>query len=181
MPQFFKESDAQEQKFYNSAEPILSDLSLSKDEFFDDAYSCFLLGELLFDTERSPLANAIPRNIFRSSFFSLFDAFTVAGSFESYLEVFTQVFGEEVVVEFTIPGPGRLEIDITAAGFEVFQMVTRYIENNAYVFDHTVDDEGDNIVFVTVKGFESQYELEQMLFEMVPVGVKTDITLTLGA
>lgn len=180
MPQFFK-GDATELKYYNSGLPISDALSAQKDLFFDEAYACFVLGELLYDNEYSPLANAIPREIFRESFATVFDAFLVAGSFESYLTVFRNIFGDDVEVTFTVPDPGKLQIDIVAAGFQLSEFITRYIQSNAYVFDEIIDDEDDNIVFQTVKGFESQYELEQMLFEMVPDGIYTEITLTVGS
>lgn len=177
--QFFK-GDATEQKFYNAGEPVLSALSLSKDEFFDEAYACFVLGELLYDTGRAPLARAIDRQIFRESFSALFDSFLVAGTFEAYLDVFRQIFGAEVDVQFTVPGPGKLQISITADDVEEFEFVARQVESNAYVFYEIIDDEDDNIVFQTVKGIESEYELEQMLFEMVPAGIYTEITLSFG-
>lgn len=179
MPQFFK-GDAEELKYYNSGLPIIDQIIGQKDLFFDDAYGCFVLGELLYDNDYAPLARAIPREIFRESFSTIFESFIVAGTFESYLTVFRNIFGDDVDVQFTVPGPGRLQIDIEAAGFQLSDFVARYIENNAYVFDEIIDDEGDNIVFQTVKGFESQYELEQMLFEMVPDGIYTEITLTVG-
>jgi len=179
MPQYFK-GDATELKYYNSAAPVLDLLSAEKDDFFADAYECFILGEVLYDNALSPLSNAISRDIFRTSFSTIFDSFLVAGSFESYLTVFQNIFGSDVEVTFTVPAPGKLEIDIVAAGVELSPFVARYIEDNAYVFDNVVDDEGDQIVFQTVKGFESQYELEQMLFEMVPTGIYTVISLTVG-
>ncbi len=178
MPDFFK-GDAQENKFYESAKPMSDALSQQKTLFFDEAYACFILGELLYDTERAPLANAIPRTIFRTSFSTIFDAFLVAGSFESYLTVFRNIFGDDVDVVFTVPDPGKLNIDITATGVEETLFVARSIDDDAYVFDEIIDDEDDNIVFQTVKGFQSQYELEQMLFEMVPTGIYTEITLAL--
>lgn len=180
MPQYFK-GDATELKYYNSGLPISDNLSAQKDIFFDEAYACFVLGELLYDNEYAPLARAIPREIFRESFATVFDAFLVAGSFESYLTVFRNIFGDDVEVTFTVPDPGKLQIDIVAAGFQLSEFVARSIVSNAYVFDEIIDDESDNIVFQTVKGFESQYELEQMLFEMVPDGIYTEITLTVGS
>lgn len=179
MAEFFK-GDAVEQKFLAVGESVSDALSSEKSDFFDEAFACFALGELLYDTGRAPLANAIPRAIFRQVFSALFDAFTFAGSFESYLTVFRAVFGEEVEVTFTVPAPGKLNIDIVASGLELSEFVARYIEDNAYILDEIIDDEGDNIVFQTVKGLESQYELEQMLFEMVPAGVYTEINLTIG-
>ena len=164
MPQFFKNGDAEELKYYNSAAPISDQLSAEKDQFNQDAYACFVLGELIYDNDLSPLANAIPREIFRESFQSIFDAFLTAGSFESYLSVFRKIFGDDVEVTFGVPAPGKLTIDIVAAGVQLSPFVARYIESNTYVFHNVVDDEGDQIVFQTIKGFESQYELEKMLF-----------------
>lgn len=179
MAQYFK-GDATELKYYNSGAPLLDVLSSEKDAFFENAYDCFVLGEVLYDNSLAPLANAIPREIFRTSFSTVFEAFLVAGSFESYITVFKNIFGEDVEITFTVPGPGQLNIDIVAAGVAQSPFIARYIQSNAYFFDNVVDDEGDQIVFQTILGFESQYELEQMLFEMVPAGIYTEITLTVG-
>lgn len=179
MRQFFK-GDEQEQKFFESGDNIVSQLSAGKSEFFAGAYTTAALGDLLYDTARAPLSNAIPRDIFRTSFSVIFDAFLVAGSFESYLTVFRNIFGNDVDVEFTVPDPGKLNIDITAAGSELNDFVARVIEAGNLVLHEVVDEEGDNIAFQTIKGFESQYELEKMLFEMVPGGIYTQISLTIG-
>lgn len=179
MAQFFK-GDATERKYYESGRTIAEVLSGQKTEFFNEAYGCFVLGELLYDNDFSPLANAIPREIFRESFATIFEAFLQAGSFESYLIVFRNIFGADVDVTFTVPAPGKLNIDIVATGLAIYGMTIREIADNAYEFFTLVDDEGDRIVLQAVKGFESQYELEQMLFEMVPSGIYTEINLTVG-
>ncbi len=179
MSQYFK-GDAQELKFYNAGEPSLSDLALQKDSFFDEAYACYILGEMIWDSARSPLANAIPRAIFRKSFSTIFDSFLLAGSFESYLIVFQKVFGASVDVTFTVPAPGKLNIDIIADTIEITDFIARYISDNSYFYDEIIDDEGDNIAFQSIEGLESEYELNQMLFEMVPSGIFTNITLTIG-
>lgn len=171
--------DATEQKFIDSATEISDALSLQKDTFLDEAFECFILGELLYDNDLCPLANAIDRTIFRESFSTIFDSFLVAGTFESYLTVFRNIFGDDVDVTFTVPGAGMLNIDIVATGLEISDFVARQIESNAYVFYEVITQDFDNIVFQTVKGFQSQYELEQMLFEMVPAGVYTEISLTI--
>lgn len=179
-PQYFK-GDSEELKYYNSAAPILDILRDERETFFDEAYACFVLGEILYDSNRSPLSNAIERDIFRSSFESIFDAFTVAGSFESYIAVFKKIFGDDVDITFTVPDAGKLTIDIVAQGIELKTFVARSIVDDAYVFSPIVTQDGlDNIVFQSIKGFTSQYELEQMLFEMVPAGVYTNINLSLG-
>ncbi len=177
--QYFKGDDT-EKKMAQCAGPIMEIMLSQKDDFFDEAYACFLLGELLYDNDRAPLSNAIKRSIFRESFATIFDAFLLAGSFESYLTVFRNIFGDDVVVEFTVPAPGKLQIDVEATGVEISDFVARRIEDEEYVFDEVIDNEDDNIVFQTVKGFTSQYELEQMLYEMVPAGIYTEITLAVG-
>lgn len=179
MPQYFKGDDL-EKKFDNSAEPVCSQLSLDKDEFLAGAEVAAPLGDVIFDDQRSPLSNAIPKEIFRLAFKQVFDAFTKVGTFEAYITVFKKIFGDEVGLTFTVPGPGQLQISIEADEIELSDFVARYIEENQYFFDEIIDHEGDNIVFQTIQGFQTQYELEQMLFEMVPAGIYTEISLTLG-
>lgn len=170
--------DAKELKFEAAFAGILTQIYGQRTDLFEEAYNCYILGEVLYDSERSPLANAIPRAIFRESFATVFDAFTAPGSFEGYITVFQNIFGATVDIVFTVPAPGKLQIDITAAGIEYKTFNARRIVSNAYVLEPVVTYLGDNIVFKSVKGFESQYELEQMLFEMVPAGIYTEITLS---
>lgn len=179
-PQFYK-GDATEQKFFDSANPVLLNLETGKNEFFEGAYQCFMLGQILYDSGRAPLANAIPREIFRESFAAIFGSFLEAGSFETYLDVFRNIFGDDVEVTFTVPAPGKLNIDIVAAGLAIFDLVGRTIQDNSYIIDEIVDYDGNNVVGQSIKGFETQYELEQMLFEMVPAGIYTQISLTIGS
>lgn len=179
--QFFK-ADETELKFYNAGKGVAEDFELEKDEFFAGAYQCQVLGEILFDSGRSPLANAIPRDIFVTSFSVIYDSFLVSGSFESYLQTFRNIFGNDVDVTFTIPAAGKLQIDIEAQDIVLEEFFAKSIVNNAYAFDQIITKTGsEEIVFQSIKGFETEYELEQMLFEMVPAGIFTDINLTIGA
>lgn len=177
--QYFK-GDATEIKFDESGKAICEQLSDQKDQFEEGAYNCSPLGDLIFETKRSPLSNAIKKEIFRDAFSEIFSAFVNVGTFEAYIIVFKKIFGDDVDVQFTVPDPGQLNIDINASGIELSDFVSRYIEDNSYLFDEIIDDEGDNLAFQTIKGFETQYELEQMLFEMVPAGIFTQISLTVG-
>lgn len=172
--------DEFELKMEAAAEPILTQLSTEKTNFFEGCYETGPLGDLIVESNRSPLANAISPEIFRIAFKEIFDAFVKVGTFEAYITVFQKIFGESVVIEFSVPDPGKLNINIEAEGIELNKFISRYIEDNAYFFDYIIDQEDDNIVFQTVQGFTSQYELEQMLFEMVPAGIYTEITLSLG-
>lgn len=183
MSQNFK-GDAQELKFIASGNPLMDLVSLAKDEFFDGAYDCGLLGDLLHDINRSPLANAISQAIFRLSFNAIYTAFASAGTFESYLAVFADIFGSDVGVAFTVPSPGELTIAITAQDLVADTFVSRSISFDSYVYDDVIwydtTPATGHFIFDSVKGFKTQYELEQMLFEMVPDGIFTTITLTFG-
>lgn len=179
MAQYFKGDDF-ELSMEASALPTLETIEDSLDEFYADAYECQAFGDLIYDTGRSPLANAIAQNIYRTTFNEVFENFRVAGSFESYIAVFEKIFGESVDITFTVPAPGKLEIDIIAEGIIESNFGARQIEDDNYVLYDIVDYDGDNLIFQTIQGFQSQYELEQMLFEMVPDGIWTQITLALG-
>lgn len=177
--QYFKGDDT-EKKFEAAASGILDVLSGHKDDMLAGSFEAQPLGEVIFDSGRSPLSNAIEREIFKGAFKQIFQAFVELGTFEAYIFVFKKIFGEDVTITFTVPDPGKLEISIEAEGVDFNNFISRRIENNSYKFDQIVDQENENIIFQTIKGFQSQYELEQMLFEMVPGGVYTEITLTLG-
>jgi hypothetical protein len=177
--QYFKGDDT-EKKFFAVLDPILTAVSAHKSDFYSNAYGSAPLADMIFESGRSPLTNAIVQSIFRLTFKEIFDAFVVAGTFESYLTVFRKIFGNDVVITFTVPGPGQLTIDIDATTTELSPFVARKIVDNAYVFENVVDHLSNRIVFQTIKGFQSQYELEKMLFELVPGGIFTTISLSLG-
>lgn len=177
--QLFK-GDENELKMVAVVEPLLINTSQSKDLFLEGAYETTPLGDLISNENRAPLSKAIKLSIFRESFKEIFEAFIKVGTFESYLTVFRKIFGSGVTVSFTVPAPGKLNIDITTTGVEITDFITRYIVSNSYLYDNIVDDVVDQIVFQTVKGFQSQYELQTMLFEMVPAGIYTNISLTIG-
>lgn len=181
MAQRFKGDDT-ELKFEASAEPLLSAIGTELNAMDAGAFNAMPLGDALHNLKASPLARAIKQSIFRTCFNDIFSAFVYAGSFEGYITVFKKIFGETAVIEFTVPAPGKLLINIEAT-LEEFNFVARRIVSGAYVFDNVIYEDGDgtgNILFRNFKGFESQYELEKMLFELVPGGVYTEITLTTG-
>lgn len=176
---FFK-GDETEQKFNAAGMQALSPVSLEKDEFFEEAFTCVPLANLLYTTKRAPLTRSIPYVNFKDAFSEIFSNFPRTGTFEVYLTVFRAIFGDDVEVTFTVPGPGELEIDIVATGLELSNFIAREIEDNEYVHHNIVDHEADQIVFQGVKGFQTQYELERMLFEMVVAGVFVTVTLQIG-
>jgi hypothetical protein len=179
--QNFKGDDT-ELKFINSAGPVLDSLSLQKTQFFQGAYTCGPLGDLIYNTKRAPLSTAVVQSIFRTAFSQMFAAFITAGTFESYITVFKKIFGDNVGIVFTVPAPGQLTIALSATTLELNDLTMRYVDTvaNAYVYDTLVDYDGTSIQVQSVTGFQSQYELQSMLFELVPAGIFTSISLTFG-
>jgi len=172
--QYFK-GDQVEVKFFQAFNNAMNDIALGKDQLFEDCYNAYPLGDAIHNTQSAPLTNAISRNVFREAFSELFQAFIEVGTAEAYLTVFRKIFGESVVVDFTIVDPAVLNIDIVASAVELSDFISRQIINEEYVFSEIVDGEGDNIAFQGVKGLTSQQELESMLFEMVPQGIVASI------
>lgn len=173
--------DATELKMIAAGTPPLNAVSLALDDFYAGAYETQALGLMIFDNGFAPLANAIRRDIFAKSFKQIFDQFLQAGSFESYLTVFRKIFGDDVEVTFTVPAAGKLTIEINATDTEESDFVARQVVSNEFVYSPVVTQEGDQLVFSSIQGFTSEYELETMLFELVPAGIFTQITLTIGA
>lgn len=180
MVQFFKPNDEDERKAFNAVESLSDILSGFKDDFFEGAYGATALGEILFDGAYMPLTNAIRREIFIDAFKELFEAWSFSGTHQTYVEVFKKIFGEDVELDFTVPDPGKLVIDITATGFQLFDFLVKEIVDNEYVDSTIVDHEGDTIIFSSPKGFETQQETQTMVFTMVPNGIFTTVSLTLG-
>jgi hypothetical protein len=178
--QRFKGDDLEE-KFIGAANPYITARSAQKTTLFEQAYFCFKLGEVIADDNLSPLAKAIPREVFREAFPALFDAFVRGGTFEAYIEVFKAIFGDDATITFAVPDSGHLEIDITATGTDTFPLIAREVVGEAFEFSNLVNEEGDKILAQVIKNFVTQYELEQTLFELVPAGIFTDVDLTIGS
>lgn len=179
--QYFK-GDAKELMMIGAGLPAMTTVGASLDDFFEDAYETVPLGEMLFDNNFAPLANAIRRDIFARSFKQIFEAFQNSGTFEAYLIVFRKIFGEDVEVTFEVPDPGKLNIAILSTNTEESVFVARQVVSNAFEYNPVITQDGiDTLVFSSILGFTSEYELQTMLFEMVPAGIFTNITLTIGA
>lgn len=180
MAYYFK-GDARELQVYNSIDFALNIIQTNLIAFFQNAYGCVPMGALLYDEMRFPLTNAIRRDVFIRCFKELLDAWKFAGTFATYISVFKKIFGDDVIINFTVPGPGRLQIAIESSGLELSPWRVNSIVDNDYVYDTIVDDEGDNIVFSTVLGFETENELEVMLTTTSPDGIHTEVSLTIGS
>lgn len=172
--------DELELKFLECIRPITSILSLDKNDFLADAYDCELLGNMIYNLQNAPVVKNVVREVFRKSFNEVFKSFESAGSFETYISVFTKIFGEDVIVEFVEEDFGHLIINITATTIDLVNIEVRELVAEEYFSDILVDDLNENILFKVFKVVASQYEIEQMLYEMVPMGVFVEINLSVG-
>lgn len=177
--QAFKENDELEKKVTNIFKPLLNGLLTDKFDFQSNAFRSYPLGDVLFDTERSPLAGAISKDVFRESFFAIHDLFTRPGTFEFYLNVFRAIFGNDVDVEFEVPAPGKLNINVQSNSLVLDFLQARRIESGEYVYyDLITQPEGDNLVAQVPKGPKTQSEIDAIMIELTPHGILVNTTLT---
>lgn len=177
--QRFKPNDQTELDVIEAGMPILDILGGDRDTFFASAYSAFPLGDVLYDLDRDPLSGVITRDVYRQSFPAIHNLFTRPGTFEFYLEVFRSIWGENVEIEFEVPSPGVLNINVDALGSALFDLIAREIVDNQYVFNEIVDQEGDNIAAQDTTGIKTQSEIDALMEELSPEGIFVQTTLTI--
>lgn len=177
----FRANDATEAKFRELAGAI-EPVSTALDEFYAGAYTAEPLGSVLHALDRSPLTKILDEATFRRSFAALHEYFTRAGTFEFYLSLFRAIFGESVIVTFTVPAAGKLEIDIDVLAVELNTFLARRIVDNEYVYDDVVQTGGgsDDVLFQGTTGIATQAELDALMRELRVDGVFTTATLTLS-
>lgn len=176
---FFKNSDETEKKFFRVMQNQLDLLNAQRGLTFGLAYECYLLGDVLHNLKVAPLTRSVKREIFREVFNIIFDNLLFAGNAEAYLETFRQIFGPSVVVNFTIVDPGHVQIEIQTDSIEVNDWQAEELDGTFFEFFDMVDEDDDEIVFITIAGFETPKEVENFLFEVTPYGIFTEVTLTI--
>lgn len=176
----FKINDPTELQVANLALPILEALGLDRDAFYEGAPTCLLLGDILFDLDRDPVASAITRDVYRTSFFAIHRLFTQPGTFEFYLEVFRAIFTQDTEILFEIPGPGKLLISINGLVYDTFELLARDIVDDVYVYSNVVtSDLNDRILLQGTRGIKTQTEIDNLIPEISCYGVYTVVDLTL--
>lgn len=178
--QSFNQNDEIEKKVVDVLLPYMEQISDEKDLFFDEAYECYKLGDVLFDLDRSPLADAIQKDFFRTGFYAIHQLFTRPGTFEFYLDVFRAIFGSDVVVEFDIPSPGILNINIEVLELALDLLQARRIEGGIYVYYDLITEGGDNIVAQVPRGPKTQSAIDAVMVELVPQGISVNTTLVIA-
>lgn len=178
MVQRFKANDVTESQVYNLFLPTLELLGVDRDTFFEEAFETYGLGEALYATQKDPLTDVVTLDVYRTGYPAIHELFTRPGTFEFYLSVFRKVFTENTDIQFTIPGPGRLHIEIDAVNLEEFNILTREIVEGEYVYSTLVtSDTSDPIMAQGVVGLKTQAEIENLLTEISAYGVYTTVEL----
>jgi hypothetical protein len=177
MTQNFK-GDATELKMRAIAEPLLDLTDLALNSFYQDGFDCspFLL--MLYDEKRMPFSERIPRAAFVDFVKEALKNFPVTGTFESYLFVLRSIFGLASEINFIVPDPGKLEIDIAAISNTEFDFIAREFTGGMFTFFDMVDSEGNILTFRGVPGIDTEYELNLLFSEIMPAGITPTIALT---
>jgi hypothetical protein len=165
--QRFKDNDITEAKVIEVAMPTLELIGSNLDDFWQGAFTSYLLGEVLYDLDRDPMSGVISRTIFRQIFPEIHQIFTRPGTFEFYLTIFRAIWGEDVEIEFVVPDEGRLQINASNLPID------------EYVYSELVDHAGDFIMLQDKAGIKNQSELDALINEISPAGIFTETTLTL--
>jgi hypothetical protein len=181
--QNFKIGDEKELKMQASGEPAFASTEAALDQFYAEGpdSNAFVLS--LYDQGRMPFSKRVSRAAFVDFFQEAVSRFPFAGSFESYIFILQQLFGADSTIEFTVPAPGKLEIEVNAAVDILHEAMVRELdeEGTGYTLFNLADSEGDDIVFSGVSGIETEYELQLLLAELIPGGIFPTITLNFGS
>lgn len=172
VPQNFK-GDATESKMYAVGEPILDLIHLAKDEFYAQGFTAAQFLLMLYDEERIPFSQRIPRDAFVAFFREMQAYSNFTGTFETYLFVLRGIFGQVAEINFDVPNPGELEISINT---------TNTVEHAMFGDDggdfFLVDDDDNQMVGDQIAGITSQYELDLLFKEIVPAGINPTVAIS---
>lgn len=137
--QLFK-GDPTELKFLNSAGPVIDDLLADKVSFLDQAYSSQKLGEAIFNIAGDPIAEAMALSVYKVVFSSIHLLADKPATFESWIELFSNIYLASGAIRFVVPAAGKLEINID--GYVMKQFLFGLEDG-----DTIVDENGDELIF----------------------------------
>lgn len=167
MTQHFK-GDSLEVKLAGTFDAVINPLLQELTRWYNDAYESYDLGKIIFDEDKIPLTNAIPRDAFYKNYGTILERWQYVGSFESYLTVFKMIFGPDSVILFERPAPGCLNMSISTQRTSVFKWVTsRYAKRAARIVDHA----GAQLVLRQLLGINDFFEVQAVLNSLNPAGI----------
>lgn len=177
MTQNFK-GDATELKMQAVGDPLFEVTDTALDEMYSEAFDAapFLLA--MYDDGRMPFSQRINRDTFVEFIRQALSNFPFTGTFEVYLTILRAIFGEESEIRFYVDTAGALEIDVEAVADATFTFFGREFIDGAYTFFDMITQDGvDTLVFRGIIGIETEYELNLLFSELMPVGITPTITL----
>lgn len=180
MAQYFKGDDL-ELRIEGAAQPVFQTLLRALKDWFEQAYTSTGLRAVLYDNNLVPLTRAVARDIFIKNYGPIFEKWEYVGSFESYIYVFTQIFGPDTQIVFNRLSPGALEINITARQTALFDWLTNRaaVENEGEEPDYLADHRPKRLALRTVTGIGNFYEVQSVLDSLNPAGIFLRVNFTL--
>lgn|SRR5678815_3823223 len=170
--------DSLELKFQAVGNPVFDLANTALDDFYANGFDASPFILMLFDEGRMPFSERIPRDAFVPFVRQALKNFPITGIFENYLFVLRSIFGDLSEINFLVPAPGKLEIDIAAISNTTFDFIGREFSGGMYTFFDMIDSDGDTLEFRGIPGISTEYELNLLFSEMMPAGIVPIIALT---
>ncbi len=175
--QKFKGDDF-ELQMESAAAPAFDLTELALDAMYDGCYEAHDWLLALYDSGRMPFSDRVPRDSFPAFFQRALENFPFTGTFEAYLFILKSIFGGATEVLFEVPGDGKISILVNAEAAIEFEAEAREYAGGIFQTYQLVTSDGDVIAFRGISGIDSEEELNQLLAELIPVGIFPDIALT---
>jgi hypothetical protein len=146
-------------------------------DFKEGAYNCgeFLL--MLYDEDRTPYSDRIPRDSFVSFYRKALENIPFIGNFESYLFILREIFGQDVDVFFEVPAAGKLNISVNPFTDTLFDAIVRELVSGVYEYYDLITSDGDELAYKTLPGVETEAELNLLFSEIIPAGIFPTVSL----
>ncbi len=164
----FRPNDLRDQRFSNVFDDLDDGINSDLDTFFNQCYSSYLLGEILWENDLDPIAKVLKLDYYQRAFNAIHDLFTRPGTYEFFLSVFRAMWGADVEVYFTIIQPGQLKIEIFGSTPTYNEILYREIVGNFYVYGNIETEDGDSI---TAQESTGPQTVEELLMIMSELGV----------
>jgi hypothetical protein len=174
--QYFK-GDATEMKFDEAGKPAMDVCGVALSQYYNQAYDAETFLLMLYDEGRMPFGSKIPRDAFVSFIRQAIPNFPRTGTFQMLIFLIKEIFGEVTEVLFTVPAPGRLQIEINAAAVIEFNAIHHKVINGIEEVGNIVDADGNLLTFVGISGIDTEYDFNQVFSEIFPAGIVPEITL----
>ena len=170
MVQSFINGDAEENKFFNVFNRVVSSTMSDIEEYYNQAYGSKELGNTLYELQKVPVYKILEKSLFLKAYSKILEGETYIGTIEGYLTILRAIFGDNAIIKLTIVNPLHLKFDITA---EVQQFYL-WVDNNN---NELVDENGDNIVFEEILAVLSNRQFLELLKQTTNAGTFVEFTL----